>query len=90
MMNRFALHIITPDLKDLKGENCFKEVMAFAEIAIKSHSSIFQFRNKTITGKAFYYFAIELKKLFNLFNNGVKNSSALFIVNDRGGWSAYW
>ncbi len=80
MMNRFALHIITPDLK---GKNCFKEVMAFAEIAIKSRSSVFQFRNKTITGKAFYYFAIELKKLFNLFNNDVENSSVLFIVNDR-------
>jgi thiamine-phosphate pyrophosphorylase len=77
LKQRFLVHIITPDFNGEK--NSINEIIRFAQIALKSNSSVFQFRSKFLNGKELYNASIEVKRLFESY----KNCRTLFIVNDR-------
>lgn len=78
--NKFLIHIITPDFG---GENSINEIIKFAQIALKSNSSVFQFRSKLFNGKALYNASIEVKRVFESYKKSYKDCRTLFIVNDR-------
>lgn len=80
---KFVFNIITPEFMDNDNNNkdIADDIIELGQVAIDSKTSLFQLRNKNISGNDFYYIAMKLIKFFNLYSN--KENKPLLIVNDR-------
>ncbi|MHB1645295.1 MAG: thiamine phosphate synthase [bacterium] len=80
---KFILNIITPEFMDNSDndKDIADDIIELGQVAIDSKTSLFQLRNKNISGNEFYYIAMKLIKFFNLYNN--KDNKPILIVNDR-------
>ena len=80
---KFVLNIITPEFMDNddNDKDIADDIIKLGQTAIDSKTSLFQLRNKNISGNDFYYIAMKLIKFFNLYSN--KENKPILIVNDR-------
>ncbi|MHB8292292.1 MAG: thiamine phosphate synthase [bacterium] len=77
---KFIVNIITPEYID-GNKDIADKIIKLGQAAIDSKTSLFQLRNKNISGNDFYYIVMKLRKFFNLYSN--KENKPLLIVNDR-------